>query len=209
MHEITKIKSYQRLLDKCSELINQYQTELSYIHFPLVLSTPNKLKSAQKDALFKKRSQSEPHIDFHGTDLSRVAFRKSCDMLSSDEDHQLDLMPKEPDQAEKATKQSSYYSKIKIDKARKRSRRKESDADDEIYHELDQIYDYIRSGDVTIDVQKIQAKEQALNARSNQMENISRDYVATVLNIPNTTTKVRRKSTGTRSHHYLVHFRAQ
>ncbi|CAF1292279.1 unnamed protein product [Adineta ricciae] len=193
MHEITKTKSYQRLLDKCSEIINQYQTELSYIHFPLVLSTPSKIKSSQKDALFKKRSQSEPHIDIHPTELSRGTFRKSYDMLSYDEDHQLDPMPKDPDQTEKVVKQSSYYSKIKIDKPRKNSRQQECDSDDENYHEVDQIYDYIRSGDVTIDVQKIQAKEQALNARSNQMENISRVCVSAVLNVPNTTTKSPRK----------------
>ncbi len=45
----------------------------------------------------------------------------------------------------------------------KRYSRDEYTSEDEIYQDVDKIYDYIRSGDITDDVQKIQAKERVYN----------------------------------------------
>ncbi|UJR30634.1 hypothetical protein I4U23_018158 [Adineta vaga] len=199
MREIIQNKAYQELLGRCSEIINQYQNELSYIHFPLILSSPTKRASARTEPLFKKRSQSESHIELHASDFNKEIHRKSCDILNYTEDQDdqqrfnLKTIRKnssnEQDPIEKVVKQSSYYTKIKIDKPRKYLRQQELDSDDENYRELDHIYDYIRSGDVTDDVQKIQAKEQALNAKFNQTGNTSRVCVSAVLNVSNTAIK--------------------
>ena len=212
MREISKSKHFHNLIQKCHPIINRYQTEFSYIHFPLVLSTPIKHKSKYKQSLFKKRSQSESHIEYDSLDLTKDSYRKSCDVLIHDHDDESDTDEQlhhrdhfkttkqnlsnnsnDNNQKEKIIRHSSYYTKLKIEKPKKYSRQQEHDSDDENYRELDHIYDYIRSGDITDDVQKIQAKEQALNVKYNQENNNSKVCALTALNLPNSTIKVKEK----------------
>jgi hypothetical protein len=91
-------------------------------------------------------------------------------------------------QRQQTIRRSGFYAKLKIDKPKKHSRTQEHDSEDENYRELDHIYDYIRSGDITDDVQRIQAKEQALNQ---QMNNPSKVCVSAILNVPNVNIKRR------------------
>ncbi|CAF0926827.1 unnamed protein product [Adineta steineri] len=208
MREISKNKDYINLIEKCSHIIHQYETEFSYIHFPLILNTPTKHMSKSKQPLFKKRSRSESHIDYQSTDLNKDNYRKSCDILDhnnefdtdeNDKQEQVDhvniLKPNvsntadDYNQENKPARYSSYYAKIKIDKPRRYCREQDQDTDDENYRDLDHIYDYIRSGDVTDDVQKIQAKEQAISTKNNQINNISKLYVSAVRPISNSTIK--------------------
>jgi hypothetical protein len=206
MREISKNPCYHNLLQTCYRIINRYQTEFSYIHFPLVLTTTTKRTLKRKQPLFQKRSQSESNIDYHSLDLTKDTYGKSLDVLNHDDGsdtdenlhHYDDLKTikhnsDDKDQREKVERNSSYYAKIKIDKPRKYSRQQEHDSDDENYRELDHIYDYIRSGDITDDVQKIQEKEQALNAKYNQMNNISTVGGSILLDGPNSTIKVRKE----------------
>jgi hypothetical protein len=199
MREISKNKYFHHLVQTCYHLINQYQTEFSYIHFPLILNIMPK----RKQPLFKKRSQSESHLEYYSFDLTKDSYRKSSDVIY--DDRQKDLVGTRPEpiyhrdsfetlkqklsnqnfnhnQRQQTIRRSGFYAKLKVDKPKKYSRQQEYDSEDENYRELDHIYDYIRSGDLTDDIQRIQEKEQALNQK---MNNISKVCVSAVLNLPN------------------------
>jgi hypothetical protein len=205
MREILQNKYFHNLIQTCYHIINQYQTEFSYIHFPLILKS---ITTKRKQPLFKKRSQSESHLEYYSLDLTKDTYHKSCETLNDDSDDQLDMISSKNEQLyhrdsfekikqnlsnhfldnnqrQQTIRRSGYYAKLKIDKPRKYSRQQEYNSDDENYRELDHIYDYIRSGDITDDIQRIQAKEQALNIEQNQMNNISKVCVSAVLNVPN------------------------
>jgi hypothetical protein len=211
MREILKNKYFHSLIQTCYHIMNQYKNESSYIHFPLVLNIVTK----RKQPLFKKkRSQSESHIEYYSLDLIKDSYTKSCETFNDNDDNenQLDMIsPKheqlyhrdsfettkhklsnyflDNNQRQQTIRRSGYYAKLKTDKPRKYSRQPEYDSEDENYRELDHIYDYIRSGDITDDVQRIQAKEQALNFKQNQMKNTSKICTSAVLNVPNSTIK--------------------
>jgi hypothetical protein len=207
MREILKNQYFHNLIQTCYHIINQYKTEFSYIHFPLVLNTITK----RKQPLFKKRSQSESHIEYYSLDLTKDNYRKSCEILNNDNDQSNIIVSKheqlyhhdsfekikqklsnhflDNNQRQQTIRRSNYYDKLKRDKLRKSSRHQQYDSEDENYRELDHIYDYIRSGDITDDVQRIQAKEQALNREHNQRNNISKVCVSAVLDVPNSIIK--------------------
>ena len=204
MREICKNKYFHHLIQTCYHLINQYQTEFSYIHFPIVLNTTPK----RKQPLFKKRAQSESHLEYCAWDeknnnrenssskSSRNEQEKASDLLMdrrrSEQIYHRDSFEALKDkfsgqvnvdlnQRQQTTRRSGYYARLKNDKPKRFSRTQECDSEDENYRELDHIYDYIRSGDVTDDVQRIQAKEQAFNQQKN---NHSRVNVSAVRQAP-------------------------
>ncbi|CAF0916245.1 unnamed protein product [Rotaria sp. Silwood1] len=220
MREILKNKYFHNLIQTCTYTINQFKTKLSYIHFPLVLNTTTKQLLKRKHPLFKKRSQSESHLEYYASNLTKRKYRRSCDVFNhhnDDDDNESDIEnnnlnfhPHEQlyhrDSFEKikqklsnnlidnnprqqTTRRSGHYAKIKTDKVKKYSRQQEYDSEDENYRDLDHIYDYIRSGDVTDDVQRIQAKEKALNTEYNQRHNTSQVCQSTVVNVPNSKIK--------------------
>lgn len=214
MREVVKNKYFHNLIQTCYQIIKQYQTEFSYIHFPVILNTITK----RKQPLFKKRSRSESHIEYYSFDSTKDSYRKSCEVLTNHNDEQSDKNSSKQDQLyhrdsfetikqklsndsldninnhtindsnprQQKIRRSAYYAKLKLDKPKKYSRQQEYDSEDENYRELDHIYDYIRSGDLTDDIQRIQAKEQALN---HQLNKSSKICVSAVLNVPNTTIK--------------------
>lgn len=191
MREIMSNRYFRSLTHACSHLINQHKIEFSFIHFPLVLNTAAKQIFKRKHPLFKKRSQSESHLEFNALELNKTNHRKSCEIFHPDDDFDIDnnniISPAkdtlqhrdsyektkqrltynvlDTSQREQSTKHSGHYTKVKTDKIKRHSRQQEPDSEDENYRELDHIYDYIRSGDVTDDVQRIQAKEKALNEK--------------------------------------------
>ena len=59
MQEIWHSEAFGRLLESCHQIIDQYQTEISLIHFPLQLSSR---PARPRQTLHKKRSQSESQI---------------------------------------------------------------------------------------------------------------------------------------------------
>ncbi|CAF2512495.1 unnamed protein product [Rotaria sp. Silwood2] len=211
MREIFKNKYFHNLIQTCTHIINQYKTEFSYIHFPLVLNTTTKHISKRKHPLFKKRSQSETHLEYYASDLIKRKHRRSCEAFNHDDESNVgnnnitlnqheqlyhrDSFEKikqklsnnviDNNQRQQPTRRSGHYAKIKTDKPRKYSRQQEYDSEDENYRDLDHIYDYIRSGDVTDDVQRIQAKEKALNTECNQINNTSQVCQSTASNVPN------------------------
>jgi hypothetical protein len=218
MREISKNKTFHSLIQECYHTIKQYQTEFSYIHFPVLLNTPTKNISKRKHPLFKKRSQSESHLEYYALDLSKDTYRKSCELLNDDDESDIEINNRSVHQhdqlhhrdsfetlkqkltnnsveinnsRQQTIRRSAYYAKLKNDKPRKSSRQQEYDSEDENYRELDHIYDYIRSGDVTYDIQKIQEKEKALNAEHNQMNNMSQVCVSPLLHVPHSTIKVK------------------
>lgn len=207
MREIHKNKYFHHLIQTCYHLINQYQTEFSYIHFPLVLNTIPK----RKQPLFKKRAQSESHLEYYSSEEknSRENLSKSnqneldkqsdflTDRRRSEQIHHRDSFEalKEKfssqvhldlNQRQQTVRRSGYYARLKTDKPKRFSRTQEYDSEDENYRELDHIYDYIRSGDITDDVQRIQAKEQAFNQHKNNNSSSSsaKVNVAAVRHVP-------------------------
>lgn len=205
MREISKNKYFHHLTQTCYHLINQYKTEFSYIHFPLVLNPLPK----RKQPLFKKRAQSESHLEYyamegknkennsrsiedipnkHEVDLfdnrrrsEQVYHRDSFEALREKFSSHATL--EHHQQRQQTVRRSGYYAKLKSDKPRKSSRTHEYDSEDENYRELDHIYDYIRSGDLTDDVQRIQAKEQAFNQQKNNNTS-SKVPVSTAAHVP-------------------------
>jgi phosphorylcholine metabolism protein LicD len=175
-------------MENCFRLIEQYQTEISLIHFPLQL-TNNTIR--RKQPLFKKRSQSEWCIESL-EEQSKHKFRHSDDQLNniyhykdnssvtssplkyrdSIETIQQKLSAENERQQPPLYQRSGGYSKIKNDN-QKRSSRDEYTSEDEIYEDVDKIYDYIRSGDITRDVQKIQAKEHVFEGTSSPTMSVS------------------------------------
>ncbi|CAF1056274.1 unnamed protein product [Rotaria sordida] len=216
MREILKNRYFHNLIQTCTYIINQYKTELSYIHFPLVLNTTTKYIFKRKHPLFKKRSQSETHLEYYSSDLTKRKYRRSCEIYnyndkSDIENNKVNIHQHEQlyhrdsfektkqklsnnlidnNQRQQPTRCSGHYAKIKTDKPKKYLRQQEYDSQDENYRDLDHIYDYIRSGDITDDVQRIQAKEQAFNTEYyNQINNTAQVYQSTVHNLSNSIIK--------------------
>jgi hypothetical protein len=188
MNDISQTDAFYKLMENCFRLIEQYQTEISLIHFPLQL-TNNTIR--RKQPLFKKRSQSEWCIESL-EEQSKHKFRHSDDQLNniyhykdnssvtssplkyrdSIETIQQKLSAENERQQPPLYQRSGGYSKIKNDN-QKRSSRDEYTSEDEIYEDVDKIYDYIRSGDITRDVQKIQAKEHVFEGTSSPTMSVS------------------------------------
>ena len=172
MREISQNRSYYDLVQMCAHVLGQYQTQFSQIHFPLVLNTDTLFTSKRKPPLFKKRSQSESHLEYALLDVPVENHRKSCEALHQDPMLHRDsfqtmkqkLFHQSVDSQQQTIRRSTYYAKMKVDRPRKSSQQQEENSDDENFRELDDIYDYIRSGDLTDGVKRIQAKEQALNS---------------------------------------------
>jgi hypothetical protein len=173
MYEISKREEFHKLLDACFQLIEQYQNDISLIHFPIqIINNVNR----RKQTLHMKRSQSESFIGC-SDDTSKCRFRYSDERLSYPNDynrnhsississplnHQNSIETLQQklstDTQPTSVQHSDSYSKKKFDK-QARYPRDGFSSDDEIYQDVDKIYDYIRSGDITEDVRRIQAKE--------------------------------------------------
>jgi hypothetical protein len=175
MTEISRTNTFIQLVQTCTKIIEQYRTDISLIHFPLQ-STNNSIRD--KSILCKKRSQSESYVEFlHGNTQTR--FKHSVQGLNMIESH-VNVLPSSSSHYCDSTetirqeqmrtnndrcRSATISSIVCIDPfpMRKYQQYKQSqfDAEDEIYKDLDKIYDYVRSGDITDDVQQIQAKELA------------------------------------------------
>jgi hypothetical protein len=146
------------------------------MHFPLQWTSNI---TRPKQPLYKKRSQSESFVEFFDQAFKHN-FRHSDEHLNYDNsytDNSSSSVPsplryrdsietikqKLSTDTDRATiHRSGHYTKIKTDK-QKRYSRDDYTSEDEIYQDVDKIYDYIRSGDITDDVQKIQAKGKVYN----------------------------------------------
>ena len=172
MPEISKREEFLKLLDTCFQLIEQYQNEISLIHFPIQINNTNR----RRETLYMKRSQSESFIGC-ADDTPKCRFRYSDERLSYPNEYTPDLsissistplshrnstetlqQKVSNETASNSIQRSDNYSKTKFTK-QARYPRDGFSSDDEIYQDVDKIYDYIRSGDVTDDVRRIQAKE--------------------------------------------------
>jgi hypothetical protein len=176
MYDISRTEEFHKLMDRCFQLIEHYQNEISLMHFPLQWTSNI---TRPKQPLYKKRSQSESFVEFFDQAFKHN-FRHSDEQLNYDNsytDNSSSSVPsplryrdsietikqKLSTDTERATiHRSGHYTKIKTDK-QKRYSRDEYTSEDEIYQDVDKIYDYIRSGDITDDVQKIQAKGKVYN----------------------------------------------
>ena len=210
MREILHNKYFHNVIQTCHHIIDQYKTEFSYICFPLVINATESRKLKRKQPLFKKRSQSESHIEYYSCDLSKNNHQRSCELLNHDDESDTDndnmifhkseqlyhrdsfektkqkLLNKTKDDYQKrqSARHPTHYAKVKAGRPRTYSRQHESNSEDENYRELDRIYDYIRSGDITLEIKKIQAKERVMNATYNQIDDTSQVRQSTILNLP-------------------------
>ena len=154
MREILRNRPIHDLIQSCFYLVQQYQTEFSFVHFPLVhKASDSNDRRESKTPLFKKRSQSESHINYSSShDPSPPRDRRSTTRRSHDQ-----LWHQEP------IRRSIHYARLKADKPRQSSQQQQQqqdvESDDENYVEVDSIYDYIRSGVLTDIVQQIQVRE--------------------------------------------------
>ena len=189
MREIAQNRCYQDLVQICSYALGQYQTQFSQIHFPLLLNTDTLFSNKRKPPLFKKRSQSESHLEYALLDATGENHRKSCETLNHDPIMHRDsfqtikqkLFNQAFDSRQQAMRRSTNYAKMKVDRPRKSSQQPDVNSDDENYREVDHIYDYIRSGDLTDDVKRIQAKEEALNTTSRQKRSANSEHRSSAL----------------------------
>ena len=154
MPEIAASQAFAELLDRCRPIVHSYQTMFSLIHFPLRQPEQNHLP---RQPLHKKRSQSDSQIDDFDK-RSYYRLRKSTEELNyrgrqSDSSFQSSPL---------CYRDSGETIKQKLSSTDSPEPSSTVTHDND-YQDVDKIYDYIRSGEVTPDVQKIQAKEQALN----------------------------------------------
>lgn len=171
MSDIIKTDTFQRVVETCFQRIQEYRTDLSLINVPLDLKKSN---DRPKEPLFKKRSRSvcnfedasddntvpqdqnmnstqlHPDPSIRGT-VNVTSDRSIVQTITTDKQHHPKL------------KLSEYHAKVTQDNQLRFSQEKLA-YDDEMYEDIDKIYDYIRTGSVTEDVQKIQAKEQMTNS---------------------------------------------
>lgn len=185
MAEISKTEDFQKLIENCFQLIEQFRNEISLIYFPLQFHDMN---YRRKQALQKQRSQSV--TDFANfNDGIHQSFRRSNENLNRSTDESIDQsistgssplryresvetvqQRRSADAGLSVLRRSTYQTQPSND--RTKSSRDENTSEDEAYRDVDKIYDYIRSGDITPEVQKIQAKEklyhvsQAVNVRT-------------------------------------------
>lgn len=177
MEEISTNELFQRLVESCHQVIEQYQTEISLIHFPLSLFKMSTTR--KKTALNKKRSHSESQIDGYFEEESNTALRQSDEYLSSRQYFS-------QSSPQRYGTGSPNYPVVRTTKSRaflldgtrsprrsytpayhgkqseyRRSTLNHSDSDDDMYRDVDRIYDYIRSGHATTEVKKILEKELA------------------------------------------------
>ena len=163
MTELVDTDAFIHLVQSCVQIIAQYMTDPSLVHFPLQL-TNNTLRHQQP--LYRKRSQSTAYINFEAS-TARERLRHSDEQLNkiysnSDESSSLRSAPLRYRESVETVKQ-----KLSTDGLRQRTMGPfERANDDEDYEDVDKIYDYVRSGDITDDVQKIQEKELAANTVS-------------------------------------------
>jgi hypothetical protein len=180
MNEISAMDSFIQLVQTCFNIIEQYQTEFSLVHFPLQLTNKT---NRRKQPLDKKRSQSESHIDYFD-EQSKYKFRHSDEQLNNiyrQSHEQISNMCHQSDGSSSFQSSPLRYkdsietikAKLSADNERKQANRHESyytklkveyNDEDEIYEDVDKIYDYIRSGDITTDVRKIQDKVQGISS---------------------------------------------
>ena len=184
MAEISKTEEFQKLIENCFQLIEQFQNEISLIYFPLQFNDMNN----RRRTLQKQRSQSVTHIANY-EDIKH-SFRRSNEHLNCSTDESINQSAstgssplryresietvqqrQSADAGQSVMRRSAYQTQRSNDRT-KQSSRDDCTSEDEMYRDVDKIYDYIRSGDVTPEVQKIQAKEKlyhvshALNVRT-------------------------------------------
>jgi hypothetical protein len=190
MREIIATRSFHDLLHICSDLVEKYQTNISCIHFPLELNTKFMCNRQRTTPLFKKRSQSCSRLQYSTEKLSKRHYRRSCEVLSNYEhgkdeeptiieqsdDHLIDgvcwptmnsnRFKQSIEKKHQQTMASSayHYAQLKLSGVRRLSQKQEFHSDDEKYHEIDHIYDYIRSGDLTDDMKRILQNERISNS---------------------------------------------
>lgn len=191
MREVTENPLFHQLIRNCLPIIQRYQTQFSLIHFPVVLNSSSLLGSKRKTTLFKKRSTSESNLETIFPENCSNFVRRSQQFLSGstpfdlnetlsrsnifDENQFADSFRRNKIKFQQSTelnqRRSASYSKLKFDRTRKSSQILDSNSDDENYRDLDQIYDFIRSGDFNDEVRRIQEKEAAFNRAGRQKIN--------------------------------------
>ena len=176
MSEISKSEEFQKLIENCFHLIEQFRNEISLIHFPLQFTD---IHQRRKQALRKQRSQSVTNVGHYDDDDDlKNAFRQSDENLHRSNDDSTDrsassvssplryrasietVQQKQSiDAGGSANTRRASQSTQKSRDRQNRPSQDENVSEDEMYQDVDKIYDYIRSGDITPEVQKIQARE--------------------------------------------------
>ena len=172
MSEVSQTRTFQNLIDRCSQLIEQYQSEISLINVPLQLIPKI---NQRKQPLHNQRSQSEPDMGYWNEtskhkqllhDDEKISYSPDCSNKSLDFGLSLllyrsNLGELEPKSLEVAGGQANHSPDlVEVTKNKLRVPAVNCSSKDEIYDDIDKIYDCIRSGNLTDDVLKIQAKEQ-------------------------------------------------
>ena len=168
MNEILQTQEFRELMINCSQLIDRYLTHISLVHSPLQLSNP---VNRRRQPLYKKRSQSESFLD-HSDDESRAKFHHSNEYLHSADESMssapsplryrdsIETLRQKNSTGKDQTqmRRSGAYAKLKTDR-QKRHSQYDYTSEDEIYDDVDKIYDCIRAGDQYGELKRIQAKD--------------------------------------------------
>ncbi|CAF4732235.1 unnamed protein product [Rotaria socialis] len=172
MSQISKTEIFQKLLEICLERIKLYRTEVSLINVPIKLKSN---KYQQRPSLTKKRSQSMSYFDERPNDQlqpydqnTNNNNQQSNYSMSFASAESLDRASTEASERKSSSsdkkikpklKLSEYHQKINQENQRKFSQDMLA-KEDEMYKDVDKIYDYIRTGAIMQEVEIIQAKQQ-------------------------------------------------
>lgn len=174
MPEISKTEEFQKLIENCFQLIEQFRNEISLMHFPLQF---NDINIRRKQGLRHQRSQSVTNLGHYDEDIDlKHSFRRSNENLHHSQEDSINRSASsvssplryrdsvetvQQRQSIDGGQTNSRRSSQQISKNKDRFSRDDDSFEDEMYRDVDKIYDYIRSGDITPEVQKIQAREKS------------------------------------------------
>ncbi|UJR15965.1 hypothetical protein I4U23_002884 [Adineta vaga] len=178
MSQIENSVGFDRIVSECSQIIKYYKNEIILVHFPLSLTVDI---NQDKQALYKKRSQSESFAEFFEEDLEsefqqpaqllqdyrqrrrhsdEASYMTACSLHNQDSENTLQQKPSlDTVRQQSKNRRSGQHVRIKDQRKNRDSESLNPTVEDQIYQDVDKIYDYIRTGDKTEEVREIIAKE--------------------------------------------------
>ncbi|CAF1068962.1 unnamed protein product [Adineta ricciae] len=179
MSQIMQSAGFHRIIEECSQIIKYYQAEITLVHFPLSLIGDS---NQDKQALYKKRSQSVSYDDYFDED-SNSEYEQSAPRLSdyrqrrrySDEatfltarslhnrdsdNTTVENTPRDTVRQEPKSSRSNLHVRIKDDRKYRSTRELDPDEENRILDDMDTIYDFIRVGDMPKDLKERLTYEQ-------------------------------------------------
>ncbi|CAF4035220.1 unnamed protein product [Adineta steineri] len=178
MNEILRTSGFRKIIKSCAQIIQYYHDEITLVHFPLSLTID---RNQRKRGLYKKRSHSASYTEPLDEEF-RQRILQSAEQLNNRRRHSDELSfltayslhnresedtVKQKSSLDTAQQQTTHRPRsrhvtIKDNRKEPYSPDIEPTSEDQVYEDLDKIYDYIRTGSPSDDVKKIIAEHKRI-----------------------------------------------